>query len=337
VSPHSPTQRLLEPRDVVRILAASFDPGPLVVTCAPLDGGGFAAVWRARLGDGKDVVLKVGPAPPVPLLRYERDLIAAEARCFRLVAELAPDVPVPVVLHHGTDRAVLDSDWLVTSALPGQTLRSLTLAEPNTDDAPVRVQAGAAMAALHGITGFRYGYDGGRTGADTWTGAFNAIVGDLLADAVDWNVDLPIGADHIEEAIELNLDALAVVARPALVYFDGWDGNLLVQPGPDGQPQLCGLVDGERFLYGDPLMDLVTAAMYRRIESEPEHPFLRGYAGYPMTFDTAAERRLALYRMHLYLLMLVEMPSRGMTGQAFEERWDRLAAHLTEQVSRLRS
>jgi aminoglycoside phosphotransferase (APT) family kinase protein len=331
VNAPSPTQRQLAPADVDRLVVASLGPDVRVVEREPLAGGGFAAVWRARLDDGRAVVVKVGPAPDVRLLRYERDLVAAEARCFRLVAERAPQVPVPLVLHHGTDRSVLDGDWLVTTAMPGRTLRSLIDGRPEdaVDAAQVRIQAGAVMAALHGITGPAFGYDGGRDAAETWAEAFGGMVRDLLADAADWGVELPAPAAEFEAILGRHRGVLDEVTRPALIYFDGWDGNLLVEPGPDGQLRLCGLVDGERFLFGDPLMDFVTAVMFGRIEDEPGHPFRVGYGPAVPVFDGMERRRLALYRMHLYLLMLVEMPSRGMTGA---DRSDHLAGHLRRQL-----
>jgi aminoglycoside phosphotransferase (APT) family kinase protein len=92
-----------------------------------------------------------------------------------------------------------------------------------------------------------------------------------------------------------------------LLHFDLWDGNVLAADG-----RLTGLVDGERFLWGDPLLDLVSPALFRRIEDEPEHPFLRGYAGATgLVLDDAARTRLRLCRIHLHLLMLAEGPSRG--------------------------
>jgi hypothetical protein len=99
------------------------------------------------------------------------------------------------------------------------------------------------------------------------------------------------------------------VRRAAPVHFDLRDGNVLCSPG----------VDGERHLLGDPLVDFVSPALFRRIEDEPRHPFLRGY-GHSTAFAGGELLRLALYRMHLYLLMVVEIPSRGMAGDAHARR-----------------
>jgi aminoglycoside phosphotransferase (APT) family kinase protein len=101
---------------------------------------------------------------------------------------------------------------------------------------------------------------------------------------------------------------------------------------------LTGLVDGERYLHGDPLMDLVSLALFRRIEDEPSHPALKGYAdarGAPLVLDAPARRRLTLYRTHLYLLMIVEMPSRGNRPDPRSPWYRRLAGLLDEQLTDL--
>jgi aminoglycoside phosphotransferase (APT) family kinase protein len=317
----SPTQRVLDATDVERAVAEAF-PGRRVVDCAPLTGGGFATVWSARLDDGADVVLKVGPRPEARLLRYERDLISAEARYFRRLAAEAPDVPVPRVLH-------ATPDLLITGRIPGA---NLALADAGFDDAPARAAFGAALARVHRLTGERFGYDAGRTGGSTWSEAFGAMIGDLLADAADWHVDLPVPAERIRALLDRHTGLLDSVRRPALVHFDGWDGNLLVADG-----RLTGFVDGERYLHGDPLIDFVSAALYRRIEDEPDHPFVRGYnaAGGGVRFDAAVLRRLSLYRLHLYLLMTVEMPSRRITRDERPERYERLAELLDTELTEL--
>ncbi|MGC1212754.1 MAG: phosphotransferase [Micromonospora sp.] len=328
----SPTQRRLDPEAVARYVAASLGPTPRVTDCGPLSGGGFAAVWWATLDDWRTVVLKVGPPPQMRLLRYERGLIAAEARYLRRVAAQAPAVPVPPLLHHGSDPVL--GDWLLTGLLAGRTLDALTAA--GVDVRGVRAEFGAALAALHAVTGDRYGYDDDRASGDTWRAAFTAMLDDLLADAVDWRVPLPAPAGRIRELVDRHAHVLDAVRRPALLQFDGWAGNVLAVDGPDGEPRLSGLVDGERHLYGDPLMDLVSPLLFRRTEDELDDPFLRGYRTVaPFPLDGGARRRLGLYRLHLYLLMTVEMPSRGITWRSHAGRVARLAALLDQELSDL--
>lgn len=296
----SPTQRDLTVADVAAIVRTGLDAeaGEL----GELGGGGFATVWRAALADGRDVVVKVGPPAGVRLLGYERGLIAAEADYFRLVGDLAP---VPVVL------AAAD-DWVITTLLPGRPLTEVA------DGDAVRTELGAAVARIHRVTGPHFGYTGGRAAAGDWPTAFAAMIDGLRTDAAAWEVPLP-------NLDKLDLSVLAPVTRPALLHFDLWDGNVLASGD-----RLTGLVDGERHLYGDPLLDLVSPALFRRIEDEPGHPFLRGY---PVDLDDAACTRLTLYRIHLYLLMITEGPSRGIPVGG--ERHEYLTGLLNAELDRL--
>ncbi|MFJ8582159.1 phosphotransferase family protein [Micromonospora sp. NPDC093277] len=328
----SPTQRRLDPDQVGRYVAASLGPTPRITGCGPLSGGGFAAVWWVTLDDGRAVVLKVGPPPSVPLLRYEHDMIGAEARYLRLVVEQAPTVPAAPLLHHGSDPVL--GDWLLTGLLPGRTLWELT--EAGVDTTEVEAEFGVALATLHGVTGDRYGYDGGRACADTWRDAYLAMLDDMLADAADWRVPLPLPAVRIRELVDRHAHVLDVVRRPALLHFDCWAGNVLAVDVPDGTPRLSGLVDGERYLWGDPLMDLVSPLLFRRTEDEPDHPVVRAYRTVrPFPLDAGACRRLGLYRLYLYLLMTVEMPSRGITAESEPWRVTRLAELLDQELSDL--
>ncbi|MEV0839906.1 phosphotransferase [Actinocatenispora sera] len=304
----SPTQVALSRADIAAMVVDGLGPVD-IVEAVELSGGTFATVWRVSLADGRDVVVKVGPPPGTRILRYERGLIAAEAEYFRLVCERAPGVPVPQVL-------AASDDWIITTLLPGRPLTS--------EDAPrARTELGAAIAAVHEISGSHFGYAGDRPSAPDWPTAFGAIVAALRADAAEWNVPLP----PLDGVLERHHDVLAAVTRPALLHFDLWDGNVLVSPSGG----LAGLVDGERYLYGDPLLDLVSPALFRRIEDEPDHPFLRGYR--PAPFDAAARIRLSLYRVHLYVLMITEGPSRGIARN--DGRHDRLTDLLTAELTLL--
>lgn len=314
-----PTQRVMDRTTVERVIAASLGPGVLVGSAAPLTGGGFAAVWKVVLGDGRALVLKAAPPDAVPLLRYERGLIAAEADFFRLVRTGVPELPVPEVVSHGTDRAVLDGDWLLTTWLPGTPLPGWRAVHPDGDTRPARRALGSAVAGLSVLSSPRFGYSGDRPGGTSWPLAFGAIVESLLADAAAWRVDVPGGPARVRALLSTAHDVLADVARARLVHVDVWDGNVLVtsEPADPEVAVLSGLVDGERHLFGDPLVDLVSPALFRRIEDDRASAFLAGWAqrlGRPMLLGEREVVRLALYRVHLYLVMLVEMPSRGTPG-----------------------
>jgi aminoglycoside phosphotransferase (APT) family kinase protein len=338
-NPVSPTQRDLSESEITRYVRDAFGPGTEAVTTVPLSGGGFASVTRIDLADGRSVVLKVGPSSEIGILAYEDGVVGAEARYLRLIERRLPGAPCPKVHHHGTDKSPGGSEWLITEFLPGVALTSL---EREADRNTVRADLGAAVARLHTITGDRFGFDGGRAGGRTWREAFTAIIESLLDDAVRWNVGLVVPAERIRAAVAGTADVLDDVDRPALLHFDLWDGNVLCAADPNGRWGLAGLVDGERFLFGDPLLDFVSSALFQQIELEddPAHPFVLGYAaeaGRPTTFTARERRRLELYRLHLYLLMTVEMPSRGMTRDNQTWRFDRLVELLRESVDAVES
>ena len=52
-----------------------------------LTEGYFNAAYEVTLQNGKQVILKIAPPPDVSVMRYEKDLMAAEGGAMRLVAE----------------------------------------------------------------------------------------------------------------------------------------------------------------------------------------------------------------------------------------------------------
>jgi aminoglycoside phosphotransferase (APT) family kinase protein len=296
-------------------------------------------VWRLLLADGSAAVLKTSPPPGATLLGYEHGLLAVEAEYFARIARELPGLPVPEVLHHGTDRRWCDGDWLLMSLLPGTPLSALS-AGPR--DAGVRRELGAALARVHTLGGPEFGYPGaGRRRASSWRGAYLGIVDDLLADAERLGWTLPVPAAEIRQAVIAAADVLDAVRRPALVHFDLWDGNVLAAPDRTGELRLTGLVDGERCLYGDPLVDLVSPVLFGAIEDEPDHPLLRGYAeqageGARRRLDESAVARIRLYRLWLYLVMNVEIPTRGMDTPANADAVAHRAALLRAALDAVR-
>ena len=356
----SQTQRDLTPGDVADMIGDRLGPGARVAGAQEIGGGGFAAVWRVTLDDGRAVVLKATPPPKAALLSYENGLLAAEAAYFERTARDAPDLPVPRVLHYedGADAGDGDEGWMVMTLLPGTPLSALGRTLPADDEQSVRRALGRTLARLHTLTGPHFGYTGpGRRRGASWRAVYLGIIDDLLADADRLGSELPLPAAEIRRIIGAAAPVLGEVRQPVMVHFDLWDGNVLVTTADDGgdgndnggdgggRARLTGLVDAERWLYADPLVDFVSTDLFGALEHAPGHPFVRGYAeaGGPATgpgfdggtgFDRSRATRIKLYRAWLYLVMAVEVPTRAFDGddhaEARRDRVRRLAEALAD-------
>ena len=291
-----------------------------------LTGGMFATTYRATLTDGTRVVAKTAPTDAGRLLTYELDLVRTEAAVYRLAADRA-DLLMPNVLLTDFTRTVLAGDVLVVSHLDGIPLIDAGELAAGTADA-VQRDLGAFMARLHTVRGDRFGYPNLEAGlhAPTWPEAFTLMVGALLDDAQRWGTPLP--SDDIRDTLDRHLDALATITIPSLVHMDLWAANVFIDPAT---AELTGIIDTERAVWGDPLLELAGADQLG-LGPAPA-ALLRGYAGAggELALGTASGRtRMLLYRLYLTLVLLVEIAPRGYTG-------DWLDAHHSAAESNLRA
>jgi aminoglycoside phosphotransferase (APT) family kinase protein len=309
--------------------ACGLDPGRLRAV-AELTGGTFNTCYGLDLDDGSQLVLKVAPDPAAPAMSYETGLLRTEAEFHRAAYGR---LPVPRVLHLGVDRTVVGADFLLLTRCPGSTWHSTRDGLAPADAARLRADLGGLVAALHQVTGPAFGYP--QLGlASTWSAAFLDMAERVLADAERFAVELPTPPARIRPLLRGAADVLDAVRRPALVHFDLWEGNILLDRA-DGPPRIGGVIDGERAFWGDPVAELVSLALFGRIERDRD--FLAGYraGGGTLDLDVATRRRLALYRAYLYLIMLVETAPRGGRG-AEHDHWIRyVGRHLASALAAL--
>ncbi len=300
------------------VLAACSITAHDVIDYAPLAGGTYNTVSRVTLRDGQRLVVKLPPDNDAgSTLTYEHDLLRAEVDYYQAAAAI-PGTPVPHVLHTGLGPGKLVAGLVMTER-PGTPWHEAEATLSTGERAALREELGTVVARLHTLTGPGFGYPGrplGRPLADTWREAFTAMMEALLADAERYHARLPTPVADLRKVFAAGAEVLDDVTRPALVHFDLWPGNLLLDGDPGGDRRLSGLIDGERMFWGDPVAEFVSLALFDNLERD--EAFLGGYAaaGGAADFDDSVRRRLALYRCYLYLIMLIEVvPRRSSPGQ----------------------
>ncbi len=310
-----------------------------IARCAPLTGGTFNTVSRVTLTDGADWVVKIPPpTTPGTLMGYERDLLVNEATFYTCAAGSAP---VPRVLHSELDPAAPTGPYVIMSACPGRPWSEFTADSlPAAEGRRLRKDLGRIVARLHTVTDpAGFGYPSLAVGplAPSWRQAFTAMTDAVLADADTYRARLPRPAAGIRALLAAASPVLDDVVRPALVHFDLWQGNLLVDGGP-GARTIGGIVDGERMFWGDPVADFVSLALFGNMAEDED--FLAGYAdggGRPVEFDASVRLRLALYRCYLYLIMLVETVPRRAPQEDLDWAWTQVAPQLESALADVES
>jgi aminoglycoside phosphotransferase (APT) family kinase protein len=264
-----------------------------LVRADPCEEGWFNAVHRLGLDDGSSVVLKVAPPPEVRVLRYEQGLITTEVDALRLVRERT-DVPVPEVLFWDQSCELVPSPWFVMTVCPGALLSEVRTSLDEAAGAAVDAQLARIVASVNALTADRFGRpEPSAPRDDRWSTAFMRLVEDLLRDASGADLDLPIAAADLRSV--LDTEVLDVVTTPRLVHWDLWDTNVFV----DDDAMVVGVIDFERVLWADPLMEAQFVG--RRVHDEVVEAY-----GTPLFDQPGAVERRRLYDLYLGLVMTVE-------------------------------
>ncbi|WP_214409038.1 phosphotransferase family protein [Sphaerisporangium fuscum] len=325
----SRTKRKLTASQLDNLLLGAMGSG---VAAAEELADGFAnAVWRLTLDDGRKVVLKVAPPPELEQLRYERDLMRMEVLVYHLAAPTG--LPLPRLLHAGFDDPVLGGDYLILSALDGVPWNQAgSLGE--AEHGALRRRLGRHLATLHAIPcqGV-YGYPHAELTGATWREAFLVMTGALLDDAVRYATPLPCSPLDIAAAVHEGAGALDEVTEPSLVHFDVWPGNVFLSLPPGGEPEIQAIIDHERAFWGDPLADFITPTLFEDLREDD--PLVAGYreAGGRLELTPGARVREALYRVYLYLIMLVENGPRQYPEEFYAPIRERCAAGLIKYLA----
>ncbi|MDO7907459.1 aminoglycoside phosphotransferase family protein [Paenibacillus sp. JX-17] len=258
--------------------------------------------YSIELDTGERVVLKIAPPADVRLMRYEQHIMKAEVAALERAGELK-GMPVPKVLIHDDTFSLAPAEYFMMEYVEGTPYNKAKPHLSKSEQDVIEEQIGQLNRLLNAVEGTRFGtfLESGQQ-KDTWREAFTLMIENVLQDGRDAGVELPVDDEVIEQEIQRRLPYLDEVQVPQLVHWDLWDGNIFVQNG-----QVTGLIDFERTIWGDPLIE------YYFGKFAGSDAFLKGY-GRPVLTKSEQQRR-ALYNLYLDLILVIESTYRGYTDQ----------------------
>jgi aminoglycoside phosphotransferase (APT) family kinase protein len=261
-----------------------------------LKEGWFNAAYNIRLSDDREVILKIAPPQDAEVMTYEKNLMATEVSAMRLVRQ-NPLIPAPEVYFFDQARDLCDADYFFMEKIQGENLEHAKADLSAEVLQAIEFRIGEIVREINRFPGSYFGYDGNPDlRAETWKDAFLKIIDSLLEDAARKNVPFDFSHEELRDAVVSHTPALDEVTQPCLVHWDAWNLNFFVKDG-----RVTGILDFERALWADPLMEAQFRALFFGGGITPS---LRGYGKTAFTF--AEEQRSYLYVLHLALVMNIE-------------------------------
>ena len=178
-----------------------------------------------------------------------------------------------------------------------QSARLLLNAKIESLDTTVRQideEIGRIQRELTHIQNHEFGFLGDEKRYPSLFEFVKVMLTNLLADAKSQNIDIALDEDTYLRRLDADRDVFSAVQSASLVHWDMWEGNVFVE-----QDHVSGIIDWERALWGDPLMD-------DRFRSHARsEAFLVGFG--IKTFTEEEKKRIYWYDIILYLTMMIEV------------------------------
>ncbi|ANY69249.1 hypothetical protein BBD42_24280 [Paenibacillus sp. BIHB 4019] len=286
-----------------------------------LTDGWANTAYQLTLEDGFQSVIKVAPTAVGALMRYEQEMMKTEVEVMRLVSQ-DRRIPVPEVYAYDQSRSLVPTDYFIMQWLEGEPYNKVKESFTQEQREQIELQLGEYNAYINKISGEKFGYYPLNEAFASWTEAFWAMLQGVLDDATDAGVTLPAERVVIEQEVKERLPYLDAVTKPKLLHWDLWDGNIFIK-----DKQICGIIDFERAMWGDPLMEHYFSHF------NLSETFLQGYGRGALTAEEQIRR--SLYDLYLDLILLIECAFRKYSDQTHLEWAESNAAEGWERFMKL--
>jgi aminoglycoside phosphotransferase (APT) family kinase protein len=291
--------------------------GRTVATVKKIHGGEIAAVYE----------LAFAPYDPPLVLKVYPDALHWKMRKEASVAGMLQDrlsVAVPRILASDDSKRLLDLNFNLMTRLDGALLGPLEATLTPAQRTSAYIQIGQLLREFHRIPMDAFGYIGPN---GIWTAhpdnhSYLTFQFDRKLKEFADRGGSPTLARRVEDHVRGRADLFRDCTQPVLCHNDLHAGNLLIS-SLNQMPRLCGVLDFEGALAGDPLMDVAKAAYY--LDASSRGAILDGYGdlGRPRWSET-----LDLYHLYFVLELWCWMAQIGNT-----QPLDKLASDLERSSS----
>ncbi|MBB5197644.1 phosphotransferase family protein [Anaerocolumna cellulosilytica] len=284
---HKPTKEILE-----QMTAAAF-PDSKVIDIHELKEGFFNAAYRIKLSDNREVVLKIAPPEGTTVMTHEKNIMYSEVHSMKMIQRVTK-VPVAKILFYDNSKSICNAEYFFMEKLSGESFSSIKDTLDEKDKKQIQYMTGRYNAELNRVTGTKFGYYGqSDKQGEEWFTVFRSMIMDTIQDADHLSIDLHMKPETILELLEQDKPYFLEVVTPKFVHWDLWAGNVFVENN-----QVTGLIDFERCLWGDELIEVGFRSNYQ------DKDFLKGYG--LEQFSESQKIRIKWYDVYLFLIVVLE-------------------------------
>lgn len=231
-----------------------------IISCTELTEGLCNVAYLITFQDGDKKILKIAAADHYGYMSNEINMMTAEVTAMNLLQNKL-STNVAKVDFHDNSKTVCSGEYFFMEYLEGGNFFGLL---------------GDTEHRFHSL------YE-----------LIHYMLSNVIHDADRKAVEYFIRGNELLTLLERDKNIFDQITTPHLVHYDLWEGNIFVK-----DMQVSGLIDWERALWGDPLME----DRFRRHTRNTA--FLQGFG--LETLTDAQERRGHWYDILLYLTMMTE-------------------------------
>jgi Ser/Thr protein kinase RdoA (MazF antagonist) len=246
-------QQGISAAELTAVCQQTFGTHSKVVSARELGSGLFNSTYLITLTDGEPVILRVSP-------HHQADVFTHELALLRREQALEPHLQVvdhliPHTLAANFSQQILERDFVLQTFIPGEVWDEVKADLSEAENSALWRQLGEIAKQIHAQTGEFFGFPDGQPSFDRWSTAVSHITQIMRDDLAAKQLDQPPTQTYAN-LLEAGKGLLDTVATPHLVHGDLWPKNVLIDRR-QSPPQIVGLLDAERGIWGDPLAEWI--------------------------------------------------------------------------------